>query len=99
MGAYVQGAGDEEYLEAEIEDEECFEEKTKERDVIEEENQDSEFVEESGNERLFKEIGGGGPLEENKGEEFAEDETQRLYSPQSRKSSFPNQVFLICTAF
>lgn len=83
MGAYVQGAGEEEYLEAEIEDEECFEEKTKERDVIEEENQDSEFVEESGNERLFKEIGGGGPLEENKGEEFAEDETQRLYSPQS----------------
>ncbi|CAD6589537.1 MAG: hypothetical protein ASARMPREDX12_004597 [Alectoria sarmentosa] len=83
MGAYVQGARDEEFFRGEVENEEYFEE-TEGEDVIEDETEDDELLDESGNERLFGEIGGEEPFDdENEGEEIVDDEARRLYSPQS----------------
>ena len=88
MGAYVQGARDEEFFRGEVENEEYFEE-TEGEDVIEDETEDDELLEESGNERLFGEIGGEEPLDdENEGEEIVDDEARRLYSPQSSELFF-----------
>lgn len=99
MGACVQGAGDEEFLEQEIADERFSEEETEEEDVTDGETEDDDLLEKSGNKTLFKEIGGEEPLDDEiEGEEFFEDESRRLYSPQSRESSFPSHV-LIRTGF
>lgn len=99
IGAYVPGAGNEEFLEAEIEGER-FEEDIEEECVIEAETKDNGLVEKRGNEKLFRETEGGEPLDDgNKGEDFVEHETQGLYSPQSRKSSLWSQAFLTHTAF
>lgn len=84
IGAHVQGAGDEEVLEDDIEVEEAFEEQTGEEDVVEEQTEHDEFLEDSGIKRSIEEIGGkeafnGGK----KDEDFVEDETPNLQSPQS----------------
>ena len=95
IGAYMQGAGDEEFLEADIEGER-FEEDIEEEGVIEAKTMDNGLVEKSGSETLFRETEGGELLDDKgKGEDFVEHETQGLYSPQSRKSSLWSQAFLI----
>lgn len=84
MGACMQGARDEEFIEEEIEDEECLEEEAGEDDVIEEEPEDDGLLEASGNKSLFKVIGGEEPLDdENEDEEFVKDDTRNFLSPQS----------------
>ena len=83
MSAYVQGAGDKEVFEEEIEDGE-YSEEAGEEDFIEEETEDDGYVEDSGNEILFKDVGGEEPLDdENEGDELVDDGTLDLFTPQS----------------
>lgn len=85
MGAYAQqGAGDKEIREGELEDEVHFDAETRKEDVIEVENDGDESLEDCESKRSFEEIGDKEPLnDENEGEEYFEDETCNLSSPQS----------------
>ena len=84
MGACVQDARGEEFIEEEIEDEECLEERTGEDDVIEEERGNDGLLEASRNKSLFNVIGGEEALDdENENEEFVKDDNRKFLSPQS----------------
>ena len=83
MGAYVQGAEDEEFFQEEIGDEEDFEE-TGEEDVIEKETDYDGLLEDGASGGFLREVGGEKPLDdETGGEDFVESMAPPLFSPLS----------------
>lgn len=84
MGAYVQGAEDEESFQEEIGDEEDFEGETGEEDVVENETDYDGLLEDDASERFLREVGGEkSPDDETAGEDFVESMGPPLFSPPS----------------
>ncbi len=89
MGAYVQGAEDEEFFREEIGDEEDFEEETGKEDVLEKETDYDGLLEDDASERFLREVGGEKSLDDETddktaGEDFVESMAPPLFfSPPS----------------